>query len=122
MSAETAKPRRRRLVWIAAAVFAALAAIAAAPFFAATQVARLALIHLYPANSPSVGSVTLSTGGRVVIHDLVLHDTGALADRPLIAAGEVDATFAWSELLAARKLGRIRVAGVHIYARSNASS
>ncbi len=122
MSIESGKPRGRKLAWIAAAVLLALAALAAAPFLATTLVARLTLAHLYPANNPSVGSVALSTSGTVMIRDLVLRDTGALAGEPLITAGEVDASFGWRDLLAGRKIARIRVADVRIYARSNASS
>ncbi|HWN57113.1 MAG TPA: hypothetical protein VNO74_03375, partial [Methylomirabilota bacterium] len=51
-----------------------------------------------------------------------MHDTGALDSQPLITAGEVDANFSWRDLLAGRKIRRIRVADVRIYARSNASS
>ncbi len=122
MSIESSKPRGRKLAWIAAAVLLALAALAAAPFLATTLVGRLTLAHLYPANNPSVGSVALSTSGTVMIRDLVLRDTGALAGEPLITAGEVDASFGWRDLLAGRKIARIRVADVRIYARSNASS
>jgi hypothetical protein len=122
VSIEPTKLHRRKLAWIAAGVLFALAAITAAPFLATTLVARLVLARLYPANSPSVGSVTLSANGTVAIRDLVLHDTDALADQPLVTAGEVDASFGWRDLLAGRKIARIRVADVRIYARSNASS
>ncbi len=99
-----------------------LVAIAALPFLATTQIARYALATLYPSNTPTVYSVRLRPSGIVVIRDLVLHDTGALATQPLITAGEVDATFGWRDLLAGRKIRQIRVADVRIYARSNASS
>ena len=119
---ESEKSRRRKLVWISAAILFALAAIAAIPFLATTLLARRALATLYPDNAPSVGSVTLSPTGKVVIKDLALHDIGALADKALITAGEVDATFGWRDLLAGRMIKSIRVADVRIYARSNASS
>ena len=119
---EFAKSQRRKLEWISGAILFVLAAIFAIPFLATTQVARFVLATLYPANTPSVRSVTLRPAGGVVIRDLVLHDIGGFADKPLVAAGEVDATFGWRDLLAGQKIESIRVADVRIYARSNASS
>ncbi|HYR78529.1 MAG TPA: hypothetical protein VEO55_00900, partial [Candidatus Dormibacteraeota bacterium] len=122
MNIESGKSRRRKLIWIAGAIFFLLIAIAAISFLAPTQIARFALASLYPSNTPSVGSVIFQPAGTVLIRDLVLHDTGALAVQPLITAGEIETTFSWRELLAGRKIRRIRVADVRIYARSNASS
>lgn len=122
MNLESAKPRRRKLFWIAGAIFFVLVAIAALPFVATTQIARYALAVLYPSNTPTVGSMILRPNATVVIRDLMLHDTGALAAQPLVTAGEIDASFGWRDLLAGRKILRIRVADVRIYVRSNASS
>jgi hypothetical protein len=122
VNTDSAKSSPRRLIWIAVAFFFVLVAIVAVPFLATRQIARYALAMLYPSNSPSVGSVILRPSGTVVIRDLVLHDTGALGAQPLITAGEIDANFGWRDLLAGRKIRRIRVADVRIYARSNASS
>ena len=119
---ESQKRSLRKLIWIGGAIFFVLAAIAAIPFLATTEFARYALATLYPSNTPTVGSVILRPSGSVAVRDFVLHDTGALSAQPLITVGAIDATFGWRDLLAGRKLRRIRVADVRIYARSNASS
>jgi hypothetical protein len=98
-----------------------LAGLALAPFILTTQIARLALASILSANNPDIGSVSLSPSGRVVIRGLVLHDTGALAAQSMVAAREIDADFTWGELFR-RRIRRVRVVGVEVYARSNASS
>ena len=122
MKIESGKRSLQKLIWIAGAIFFVFVAIAAVPFLATTQFARYALATLYPSNTPTVGSVILRPNGTVVVRDLVLHDTGALSAQPLITVSAIDATFGWRDLLAGRKLRRIRVADARIYARSNASS
>ena len=119
---ESQKRSLRKLIWIAGAIFFVLVAIAAIPFLATAEFARYALAMLYPSNTPTVGSVILRPNGTVVVRDLVLHDTGALGAQPLITVSAINATFGWRDLLAGRKLRRIRVADARIYARSNASS
>src|SRR5260370_13711894 len=108
--------------WIASAILFLLLVIVAIPFLATTHFARIALTMLYPSNTPTVDAVIIRPTGTVVIRNLVMHDTGALGAQPLITAREIDATFGWRDLLAGRKLRRIRVADVRIFARSNAAS
>jgi hypothetical protein len=112
----------RRFLWIWVAILFVLVLLFAIPFLATTTIAGFALSMIYPANNPSVGSVTLNPEGSVVIRELTLHDIGAFADKPLVTAGEVDATFGWKDLIAGRMIRSIRVADARIYARSNASS
>jgi len=121
MSDKPAKRRLRRLGWVAAVLVPLLAAILVAPFLLTRQLVRLALEQVFPANSPSVGSATLSPSGALILHDLVLHDTGALAQQPLITFNEIEATFGWAELLS-RQIRRIHVGDVTVYARSNGPS
>jgi Dicarboxylate transport len=121
MSDKPAKRRLRRLGWVAAVLVPLLAAILVAPFFLTTQLVRFALGQVFPANSPSVSSATLSPSGALILHDLVLHDTGALAQQPLITFNEIEATFGWAELLS-RQIRRIHVGDVTVYARSNGPS
>jgi hypothetical protein len=98
-----------------------LAAILTAPFVLTTRLVNLALEQLFPGHHPSVGSAALSLSGGLVLHDLLLHDTGALAQQPLITAREIDAIFCWTELLS-RQVRRIRATSVIVYARSNGAS
>jgi hypothetical protein len=121
MSDKPAKRRLCRLGWVAAVLVPLLAAILVAPFFLTTQLVRFALGQVFPANSPSVSSATLSPSGALILHDLVLHDTGALAQQPLITFNEIEATFGWAELLS-RQIRRIHVGDVTVYARSNGPS
>jgi hypothetical protein len=121
VSDKPAKRRLRRLGWVAAVLVPLLAAILVAPFFLTTQLVRFALGQVFPANSPSVSSATLSPSGALILHDLVLHDTGALAQQPLITFNEIEATFGWAELLS-RQIRRIHVEDVTVYARSNGPS
>ena len=113
--------RRRRLVWIAAVLLPLLAAILAATFLRTTQLVRLALGLVLPANSSSVGSAALGPSGTLVLRDLVLYDSGALAQQPLITAGEVDVAFGWAELLSGQ-IRRFDAREVTVYARSNGPS
>ncbi len=122
MKIESEQSPRRKFILIGGAIFFVLVAIVAIPFLATTHFARIALTMLYPSNTPTVDAVIIRPTGAVVIRNLVMHDTGALGAQPLITAGEIDATFGWRDLLASRKLRRIRVADVRIYARSNAAS
>jgi hypothetical protein len=113
--------RRRRLGWVAGALLLVLTAGLLAPFLLTTQLARLALERSFPDSSPRVGRATLGVSGTLVLHDLVLHDTGALGHQPLLSAHEVDATFGWAELLS-RRIRRVRAEGVVGYAGANAAS
>src|SRR5713101_3569959 len=121
MSDKPAKRRLRRLRWVAVVLLLLMATILMAPFLLTTQLVRLVLEQVFPANSPSVGSAALSPSGTLVLHDLALHDTGALAQQPLVTAREVDAAFGWAELLS-RQIRRIHVEDVTVYARSNGPS
>jgi hypothetical protein len=124
VNVETANPslrRHRAILWASAALALILAAVALAPFILTTQIARLALARVLSANNPDLGSVSLSPSGRVVVRGLVLHDTGALAAEPLVAAREIDAEFTWGDLFR-RRIRRVRVVGAQIHARSNAST
>jgi hypothetical protein len=98
-----------------------LAAILMAPFLLTTQLVCLALGQVFPASHLSVGSAVLSLSGTLVLRDLVLHDTGELAQQPLVTAREVDAAFGWAELLS-RRIRRIHANGVSVYARPNSPS
>ena len=113
--------RLRRLGWVAAALLLVLAAVLLAPFLLTTQLVRLALERSFPDSSPHVGRATLGVSGTLVLHDLVLHDTGALAHQPLLSVHEVDATFGWTELIS-RRIRRVRAEGVVVHAGANATS
>ncbi|MGH8056660.1 MAG: hypothetical protein ACREOH_05410, partial [Candidatus Entotheonellia bacterium] len=106
---------------MAVAFLLLLVAVLAAPFLLTTQLVGLALWQVLPANSPRVGSATLSPSGTLILRDLVLHDTGALAQQPLVMVREVEAAFNWAELLA-RRIRRIQVEDVTLYARTNGAS
>ena len=121
MSDTPEKRRFRRLRWVAAILLLLLAAMLVAPFLLTTQLVRLALWQAFPANSPSVGSAALSPSGTLVLHDLVLRDTGALAQQPLVSVREVAATFGWAALLS-RQIHRLHAEDVTVYARSNGPS
>jgi hypothetical protein len=95
-----------------------LAAVLAAPFLLTTPLLRLALRQAFPANRPSLGSAALSPSGTLVLRDLVLHDTGALARQPLVTARQVEVAFGWAALLS-RQIRRIHADEVAVYARSN---
>ena len=121
MSDQPEKRQVRRLRWIAAVCLLLLAAILMAPFLLTTQLVRLALGQVFPASHLSVGSAALSLSGTLVLHDLVLHDTGELAQQPMVTARKVDAAFGWAELLS-RQIRRIHANGVTVYARPNGPS
>jgi len=121
MSNKPAKRRLRRLSWVAAVLFLLLTAMLVAPFLLTTQLVIFTLGQVFPANSPSVGSAALSSSGTLVLRDLALHDTGALAQQPLVTVRELGATFGWAELLS-RQIRRIHVEDVTVYARSNGPS
>jgi hypothetical protein len=110
-----------RLRWIAAALLLLLAAMLMVPFLLTTPLVRLALGQVFPAGRLSVGRAALYPSGTLVLHDLVLHDTGALAQQPLVTARQVDAAFGWAAVLS-RRIRRIDAAGVTVYARPNSPS
>jgi len=93
------KNQLRKLGRVAAVLLFLLAASLLALFLLTTQLARLALRQVFPAHTPSVDSATLSPSGTLILRDLVLHDTGALAQQPLITVREVESAFGWVELL-----------------------
>jgi len=111
----------RKLRRVVAVVSLLLAAVLVAPFLLTTPLARLVLWKIFPANKPSVGSAKLSLSGTLVLHDVVLHDTGALAQRPLVSIGEFHSTFVWAELLS-RRIRQIDADDVTVYLRSNSLS
>ncbi len=120
MTDKLAKRRQRRL-GVASIFLLVLAATLAAPFLLTTRLVNFALEQVFPANRPSVGSATLRLSGRLVLRDLLLHDTGQLARQPLVIAREIDAAFGWRELLS-RQIHQIRADNVIVYARSNGPS
>jgi hypothetical protein len=97
----------RRFRWIAA-VLLLITALIAAPFLLTKQLAHFLLAREFPANRPAPGSAELSRSGKIVLPDLVLHDTGASNQKPPITALEIDAAFEWRALLA-RKFRSIRI-------------
>lgn len=107
---------RRRFTVIGGAICLLLAAIAASPFLFTTRFVSIALTYALPANDPVIASAALSTNGVLVIRGLVIHDTGKLANQPLVAAREVRVEFRWREL-SARKIRRVTIDAVAVYAR-----
>ena len=107
-----------RLRWIAAALLLLLAAMLIAPFLLTTPLVRLALGQVFPAGHLSLGRAALSPWGTLVLYDLRLHETTALAQQPLVSARRVDAAFGWAALLS-RQIRRIHADGVIVYARPN---
>jgi hypothetical protein len=95
--------------------------IAAAPLLFAAQLARLTLSHLFPLNRPILGSASISPCGALIMRELLLHDVGASADRPLVAIHELRADFRWSDLLL-RRIRQLRVNQITVYARTNDAS
>jgi hypothetical protein len=110
-----------RLRWIVAALLLLLAAMLMVPFLLTTPLVRLALGQVFPAGRLSVGRAALYPSGTLVLYDLVLHDTAALAQQPLVTARQVDAAFGWTAVLS-RQLRRIHADGVIVYARPNSPS
>ncbi len=110
-----------KFVLLAAAILALIGLIAAAPLLFAAQLARLTLSHLFPRNRPTLGSASISPSGALIIRELLLHDVGASADRPLVAIHELRADFRWPDLLV-RRIRRLRVNQITVYARTNDAS
>src|SRR5262249_29687653 len=110
------KDRVRRLRRSAILLLLVLTALLTVPFLLTTQLVRLALGRVFPANSPGFGDDVLSFSCAIVVHALALHDPGGTARQPLITIGEIEATFGWTELLA-RRIRRIRAQGVTVYVR-----
>jgi dicarboxylate transporter DctA-like protein len=113
--------KRHRLKWGAAAGLLVLVAMLIAPFLLTTPLMRLALEQIFPARRLSVGRAALSLTGRLVLHNLVLYDTGALAQQPLVTARRVDVAFGWAAVLSHR-IRRLHADGVTVYARPNGPS
>jgi hypothetical protein len=111
-------PSSREFVFLAAAILALIGLIAAAPFLFATQFARLSLSHLFPRNRPTLGSASISPSGALIMRELLLHDVGSSADRPLVAIHELRVDFRWSDLLSGR-IRELRVNQITVYARTN---
>jgi hypothetical protein len=107
-----------RLRWIAAALLLLLVAMLMVPFLLTTSLVRLVLGQVFPAGRLSVGRAALYPSGTLVLHDLVLHDTGALAQQPSVTARQVDAAFGWAAVLS-RRIRWIDAAGVTVYTRPN---
>jgi len=120
MSDTPTKSRLRKLRGVVAVLLLLLAALLLAPFLLTTPLARLMLRQVFPAHTPSVGSAILSPSGTLILRKLELHDTGALAQQPLITAREVEVEFRWVELLSLR-IRRFHAKDVAVYARSNGS-
>ena len=55
------------------------------------------------------------------MRELLLHDVGAYADRPLVAIHELRADFRWSDLFS-RHVRQLRVNQINVYARTNDAS
>ena len=108
--------RFHRLRWLTAGLLLLLAAVLVTPLLLPATVARLALVYLFPAHTPDLGSATLTPAGKLRMHDLVLHDTGALAQQPLLTVREVEAAFSWTAVLS-RQIRWIRAEEATIYAR-----
>jgi hypothetical protein len=103
---------------VAVALLLLLATIAAVPFLLTTQLVNRALAWVVPAHDARVGRATLGPAGTLVLQELVLYDTGALAEQPLVTAREIRAQFRWAELLSAR-IRRLEADDLVVYARSN---
>src|SRR5258708_35887483 len=115
MRARVGRPSSRKFVLLAAAILALIGLIAAAPCLFASQLARLTLSHLFPRNRPTLGSASISPSGARVMRELLLHDVGASADRPLVAIHELRVDVHWSALLS-RRIRHVRLNHVTVYA------
>ena len=71
------KRRLGKFKWLIAGLFLFLATMSVAPFLLPAPFVRLALVYTFPAYTPSLGSATLTSEGRLTLYDLVLHDTAA---------------------------------------------
>src|SRR5260221_9269217 len=121
MPVRLGRPSSRKFVLLAAAFLALIGLIVAAPLLFASQLARLTLSHLFPRNRPTLGSASISPSGALVMRELLLHDVGASADRPLVAIHELRVDFHWSDLLS-RRIRQLRVNQITVYARTNDAS
>src|SRR2546427_949002 len=121
MRAGVGRPSSHKFVLLAAAILALIGLIAAAPLLFGSQLARLALSRLFPRNRPTLGSASISPSGRLIMRELLLHDAGASADRPLVAIHELRADFRWSDLLS-RRIRQLRLNQITVYLRSNDGS
>ena len=114
-------PSSRKFVLLAAAILALIGFIAAAPLLFTSQLARLSLSHLFPLNRPTLGSASISPSGALIMRELLLHDVGSSADRPLVAIHELRVDFRWSDLLSGR-IRQLRVNQITVYARTNGAA
>lgn len=110
------KSRLHKLKWFLVGLFFLLAAMFAAPFLSSTLFARIALVYLFPAHTPSLGSATLTPEGRLILYDLALYDTEALGKHTLLTIREVEVVFDWTAVLS-RQIRQIRAEEVTVYAR-----
>src|SRR5262249_39570933 len=117
MRAPSMKSRLRKLTGVTGVLLLLLTVILLAPFLLTTPLARLILQRVFPAHTPSVDSATLSPSGMLILRQLELHDTGALAQQPLITAREIEVEFRWVELLSPR-IRQLHAKDVAVYARS----
>lgn len=115
MSETPENSRLHKLKWLIIGLFF-LATMSVAPFLLPAPFARLALAYLFPAHTPSLRSATLRPEGRLILHDLVLHDTEALEQQPLLSVREVEAVFDWTVVFS-RQIRQIRAEEVMVYAR-----
>lgn len=121
MGARVWRPSSRRFVLLAAVIAVLIGLVAAAPLLFGAQLVRLTLSHLFPRNRPTLGSAWISPSGALIMRQVLLHDVGASADRPLVAIHELRADFHWSELLQHR-IRQLTVNQLTVYARSNDAS
>jgi hypothetical protein len=116
------KPAKTRLRWIggaAGAILLLVAAIVVVPLVLTTQLVRIAVMRIFPGNTVSVGDAALSLSGALILRDVALGET--VAQRPLVAIREVDAAFDWEELVS-RRIRKIEVRGVTVYAGTGSRS
>jgi len=109
-----------KLKWLIAGLFFLLTAIFVVPFLLPAPFARLVLVYMFPVHAPSLGSATLTPEGRLILHDLVLHDPETLGRQPLLMVREVEAVFDWTTVLS-RQIRQIRAEEVTVYARLTGS-
>jgi hypothetical protein len=89
------------------------------PLVLTTQLVRIAVMRIFPCNTVSVGDAALSLSGALILRDVALGET--VAQRPLVAIREVDAAFDWEELVS-RRIRKIEVRGVTVYAGTGSRS
>jgi hypothetical protein len=115
------KGRLGKFKWLIAGSLFFLAIMPMALFLLPAPSVRLALVHIFPAYTPSLGSASLTPQGRLILYDLVLHDTAALGRQPLLTVREVEAVFDWAALLS-RHIRQVRAERVTIYTRLTSPS